>query len=118
MSNNIGYHTRLVSDSKVKVVGGSFGGSVDKETVERLVRAHFTVKIKPSGHGVFVDREGREIYLYLSIDPLKTSVGQAALKEHRKLSAKIQELEDEKLKEIEDLMSSMSSDEILAKLQK
>lgn len=99
-------------------MGGSFGGSIDKETVERLVKAHFTVKIKPSGHAVFVDREDREVHLYLSVDPLKTSAGQAALKEHRKLSAKIQELEDEKLREIEDLMSNMSADEILMKLQK
>lgn len=118
MSNNIGYHTRLVSDNKVKVVGGSFGGSIDNETVERLVKAHFTVKIKPSGHGVFIDRKGREVYLYLSVDPLKTSLGQLALKEHRKISIKLQEFEDQKLKEIEDLMASMSADEILTKLQK
>jgi hypothetical protein len=29
-----------------KIVGGSFGGSVDTETVDRLVNSHFSVFIK------------------------------------------------------------------------
>ena len=61
MANNIGWHTRLYSDNKVKVSGGSFGGNIDQETVERLVKAWFTVNIKPSGAGVFVDCELRRL---------------------------------------------------------
>lgn len=36
---NIGYHTRLDGENSKKISGGSFGGSFDMETVERLVCA-------------------------------------------------------------------------------
>lgn len=117
MSNNIGYHTRLNSNNSIKVCGGSFGGQIDSETVARLVKSHFTVKILNSGTGVFVDREGREVILYISVDPLKTEAGKQALVEHRKVLAAKQKIEDEKEQEIKNLMDSMSSDEILSKLR-
>ena len=77
---NIGYHTRLHLNNSVKVVGGSFGGSLDIETANRLVNAHFTVIVKPSGRPVFVDREGREVSLYISVDPEATEKGKEAVK--------------------------------------
>ena len=64
MRKSISYHTRQVGTDR-KVVGGSFGGNIDTETVDRLVNAHFTVKVKPSGHAVFVDKQEREVGLYL-----------------------------------------------------
>lgn len=117
MSNNIGYHTRLNSNNTIKVCGGSFGGQIDSDTVARLVKSHFTVKILNSGAGVFVDREGREVSLYITVDPLKTEAGKLALAEHRKFMAAKQKIEDEKEQEIEELMASMSNDEILSKLR-
>lgn len=117
MSNNIGYHTRLNSNNTIKVCGGSFGGQIDSDTVARLVKSHFTVKILNSGSGVFVDREGREVNLYISVDPLKTEEGKKALAEHRKVLAANQALEDEKDKEIEELLASMTPDEVLRKLR-
>ena len=36
--SNIGYHTRLYKDNNVKVTGGAFGGAIDRDTVERLVK--------------------------------------------------------------------------------
>lgn len=117
MSVNIGYHTRLYSNNAVKVVGGSFGGQIDMETVERLVKAHFSVKIKPSGSGVFVDKEGREVSLYLSVDPLKTTTGKAAKTEYCKRKVAEYEAEAAKEREIEELMLSLSADEILEKLR-
>ena len=118
MSKNIGYHTRLCSDNSVKVVGGSFGGRIDDDTVNRLVNAHLTVIIKPSGRGVFVDRESREVSLYLSIDPLETEAGRKALDADKVRRQALQLVEDEKVSEIEDLMSSMSPEEILERLRK
>lgn len=82
MRQNIGYHTRLYIDNSVKVTGGSFGGSIDLETVERLSRL-FTVTVKPSGTPVFVDREGREVRLYLSVDCAHTEKGREAIKAWR-----------------------------------
>lgn len=116
-SKNIGYHTRLIGNNSVKVCGGSFGGQVDQETVERLVNAHFSVTIKPSGRAVFVDREGREVALYLSVDPDTTTKGKEALKQYR-IKQQEQAAKDKELaEEVEDLLSSMSYEEILKKLK-
>lgn len=117
MSNNTGYHTRLHSDNTVKVTGGSFGGQIGVDLVERLVKSHFTVKIKPSGSGVFVDKQGREVSLYLSVDPLTTSAGKAAKAEFIKQESAKQEEDEEKRTEIENLMNELTVDEILKKLR-
>lgn len=120
MSKNIGYHTRLYADHNVKVVGGSFGGSIDQETVERLTRL-FTVVVKPSGTPVFVDREGREVRLYLTVDPGATKVGKAALVEHQEKKrielARLREQEEADQREIEDLMDGLSHEEIIRRLK-
>lgn len=116
MRKNIGYHTRLDSNNTVKVCGGSFGGSFDWETVERLVKAHFTVKIQPSGRAVFVDKEGRAVSLYFSVDPDMTLAGKAALAEDRKAREEAQRIEDEKQGQIDELMSGLSNDEIIRRL--
>lgn len=84
MLKNIGYHTRLDGKNSVKVTGGSFGGSLDVETANRLVRSHFTVIVKPSGRPVFVDRGGREVSLYISVDPEITDKGIEAMSAYRK----------------------------------
>lgn len=93
MSKNIGYHTRLDSNNTVKVTGGSFGGSTDQETIERLVNAHFSVRIKPSGRAVFVDNQDREVTLYITVDPMSTEKGKKVAKEHRaEVNKKLYEL--------------------------
>lgn len=116
MSSNIGYHTRLDAQHTVKVVGGSFGGAIDQETIERLVKAHFTVRIKDSGSAVFVDKSNREVSLYFTIDPLKTEAGKEALKVDIARRNDAQKIEDKKLTDIEAIMSGMSTDEILKRL--
>lgn len=118
MYRNIGYHTRLDSNNTVKVVGGSFGGSIDQETIERLVKAHFKVIVKNSGFCVFVDREGREVNLYLSVDPENTQIGQEAIKAYKKLKHLEEQKELDKMQTVEEIMSSMTADEILEKLCK
>jgi len=117
MANNIGWHTRSYSDNKVKISGGSFGGKIDQETVERLVKAFFTVKIKPSGTGVFVDKAGREVMLYLTIDPLNTVVGKEQKRLHDKEKVSFLKQEQEKEKEIDEILSGLSTDEILRRLK-
>ncbi len=116
MRKNIGYHTRLDSNNTVKVVGGSFGGSFDWETVERLVKAHFTVKIQPSGRAVFVDREGRAVSLYVSVDPDQTEAGKLALAEDRKAREEAQRVEEDKQAQIDELMSNFTQDELIRRL--
>lgn len=83
MSKKIGYHTRLENANSCKVTGGSFGGAIDQETVERLVNVHFSVRIKPSGRAVFVDKQDREVSLYITVDPLSTEKGKQALRDWR-----------------------------------
>lgn len=120
-ASNIGYHTRLISNNNTKVVGGSFGGAIDADTVERLTRNHFTVTVKPGGRTVFVDREGREVSLYLSVDPESTSVGALALQNYRTekrradLEASEQRAKEER--EIEELMAGLSHAEIVERLK-
>lgn len=116
MYKNIGYHTRLKSDNTVKAAGGTFGGDFGPETAERLVKHHFTVKVRPSGSLTFVDRQGREVSLYMTVDPATTEAGKAALAEHRRAQAAAQAVEEEKAQRVQALLDTMSHDEILARL--
>lgn len=113
MGDNIGYHTRLYGDNTTKVVGGSFGGAIDMQTVERLVRAHFTVTVKPSGATVFVDKQGREVRLYFSIDPGTTTAGQAALREDRAKRMRQAELD----RDIEERQQQERDDAMIAGIE-
>lgn len=113
---SICYQTRLDSNNAVKLTGGSFSGAIDSETVNRIVKAFFSVKVKPSGRLVFVDKEGREVSLYLSISPEDTDAGKAAQAEYLKERAQLQRVEEEKERQINDLMGNLSSDEIIRRL--
>jgi hypothetical protein len=116
---NIGYHTRLWSNNVVKVVGGSFGGQIDMETVNRLANL-FTVTVSNSGNPVFVDREGREVRLYISVDADKTIVGQEALaawREDRRVQEQgDQERLEQEAEEVDRLMGGLTHDEIVRRL--
>lgn len=122
MHKSICYHTRLSGKDSVKVCGGSFGGQVDMETVEQLVKNQFTVVIKNSGHAVFVDKEGREVNLYINIDPLSTKVGKDSKAKHNKeTSERIErdkKIEAEKRSRLEAIMENMTNEEIIEKLTK
>lgn len=113
---SIGYHTRDGMNNTIKLTGGSFGGAIDMETVNRLVKSHFTVKVRNSGSPVFVDRQGREVSVYITIDPGNTDAGKAALAEDRQRRAALQAVEDEKARRVQDLIDGMSPDEALKRL--
>jgi hypothetical protein len=113
MSKNIGYHTRLISNNATKVCGGSFGGEVSADTVARLVKSHFDVAVKPSGAVVFVDKSGREVSLYLTVDPMTTDIGKVAKKEWL---AKRSAEQDESREKIESLMAGLDDAEIIRRL--
>lgn len=119
---NICYHTRLNSDPAVKVVGGSFGGSIDQDTVRRLVKHHFTVTVRPSGTAVFVDRKGREVSLYLTVDPATTDQGAAALKAWRQQQARqeaeVDGLREQQQDELDELMAGLTHEEVVARLRR
>ncbi len=118
MHKNIGYHTRLHGDHTVKVVGGTFSGTFSAETVDHLVNNHFEVYIYPSsGNPVFVDKEGRKVSLYISVDPLSTEKGKAALAEHNKMKLAEAKQEREEDDEIERLLAGMSNEEALRRLR-
>lgn len=120
-ARNIGYHTRLDADTAVKIVGGTFGGSIDQETVERLVKSHFTVQVLNSGRCVFVDKEQRRVRLYLNVNPESTVSGKAALKAWtRARAAEMEraEAEEEQQKaELEEALSGLSHEEALRRLK-
>lgn len=116
MQKSICYHTRLDSNNTVKLTGGSFTGAINAETVNRIVKAFFTVKVKPSGRLVFIDKAGHEVSLYLSISPEDTDAGKAAQAEYIKELAQRQRVEEDKERRINDLMGNLSSDEIIRRL--
>ncbi len=118
MKKSIGYHTRLHTNNNVKIVGGTFGGDISLETANRLLSAHgYTVIIKPSGNPVFLDKEGREVSLYFTIDPALTEIGRKAIEENNRKQAALRRIEEEKEEEIYNILSSMSNDEILKLLR-
>ncbi len=110
---SIGYHTRSRVDNSIKFTGGSFGGEFDQLTINRLTRAHFKVIVKGSGTPVFVDRNGRECWLYVTVDPGTTEVGKEALAEYKKVVQARQCVEDDKKARLETLMQNYSTDELL-----
>lgn len=122
MNKDIFYQTRLYGNDSIKITGGVFGGSIDLETIERLTKNHFKVVIKNSGHAVFVNNKNQEVNLYIKVDPNITTIGKEAklkyLEEKKKNLIKEQEQEDTKRALIEELMDTMSLEEILQKLKK
>lgn len=116
MHKNIGYHTRLRRDHTVKVAGGCFGGDFGMETANRLVKHHFTVTVTATGRPIFVDRNGREVTLYMTVDPETTDAGKAAMAEYRRAQEAAQAVEAEKARRVEALLDTMSHDEILERL--
>lgn len=90
------------------------------DTVERLAKSHFTVIVKPSGTPVFVDKQGREVRVYFSVDPRDTAMGKAAISEYNKEKARLQAIQEQKEAEqqtqIDDLMAGLSNEEIIRRL--
>jgi hypothetical protein len=118
--SNIGYHTRLYKDNNVKVTGGSFGGAIDRDTVERL-SGLFEVKVLQSGTPVFVDREGREVRLYLSVDPQMTNKGALALQNYRieqaRLDREREQQAEREQNEVDSLLADLTHEEIVKRLR-
>ena len=119
--STLGYHTRLVGNTTVKVHGGSFSGEFDRETVDRLVNTYFSVIVKPSGTPVFVDAQGREVYVYISVDPALTPRGAAALKAWRAMVARQWEedkqRQEEQREELEAAMAGLTHEEAIRRLR-
>ena len=115
--NKLTYHTRLDADHSQKVSGGTFSGVIDYETVERLAKAFFTVSIKPSGRAVFVDKEGREVNLYIKVEAETTSIGIEAKRVWRSERCR-QDAEAELLQdEINSAMAELPPEEVLRRLK-
>lgn len=120
MHRNICFHTRLQGTDQ-KTTGGTFRGSIDQETVERLAKAWFTVEVTPTGRPVFVDKQGRRVSAYVYIDPADTEIGRKALNDWRaEKNARQRELEKQEAAqqaELEELMDGMTHEEIIRKLK-
>ena len=114
---SISYHTRLDSDHRVKVTGGSRQGTYDQETVECLA-SEFTAVVKPSGRVVFVDSEGREVSLYIRIAPEDTKVGKVTLATHRE-QQRLKEVEQiAKTRRLQSLLDSADEDTLIELLER
>lgn len=120
MHKNICFHTRLEGTDQ-KTTGGTFGGSIDQETVERLAKAWFTVEVSATGRPVFIDRQGRKVSAYIYVDPADTEIGKKALSTWRsERNAKQRELEKQEAAqqaELDELMGGMTHEEIIRKLR-
>lgn len=116
-ATNISYHTRSTSDQAVKYVGGSFGGQFDMETVNRLVHAHFNIKVKGSDRLVFVDHHGRECWLYVAVDPQDTELGKTFLAQIRRNKAEQARQEEEREAELQAVLDSMTTEQALRLLK-
>lgn len=117
----IHYHTSLYHSTN-PARSAAFVGDFDELTVNRLVNALFTVTVKPAGVPVFVDVEGREVYLYVSVDPCKTEAGKEALlvyqQEREKREKEARKLQEAQEDEIESLIAGMSREDLLARLRR
>jgi hypothetical protein len=120
MQQTICYHTRAYNNNSLKLTGGTFTGTVDMETANRIANANFTVTVKPSGTPVFVDKQGREVYLYLSVEAASTEIGKEALRawrvEREKREAEEKARHDREQADIEALMEGLSHEEIIRRL--
>ena len=107
MPNIIYCTTPVATDTNVRK---SFGGAIDAQTIERLIERHFKVVINEKGAVNFEDRNGELVRLYIRVRPHQTKQGELRLKEYR--AAKLAE-EYAKEQELEMLMQSMTTEEIL-----
>lgn len=117
MTGHICYHTRLDANGKRRIVGGSFAGGINQETVERMVNAWFKVDVTPSGRAVFVDGAGRRVNLYFNIDPESTERGKEALAEYHRQQEIAQQTKRGKEEEVLRLLDGMTTDEALRRLR-
>lgn len=125
-SKSICYHTRHRSTG-AKAAGGTFGFTTpgkyfDQETIERLLKNHaFKVEFTKSGSPTFVDKEGRQVHLYINVDPLFTSIGQEAQKaylaERRKQVAQEEQQRVARERELEGLIAELGDEEALRRLK-
>lgn len=116
MHKSIIYHTRGALTGE-KIMGGSFGGAFDMDTVNRLIRYHkYKVLVKPSGTPVFVDVAGREVHMYFSVDPRFTDAGKEALDADKQKRFSAQAIEEEKERLVNDLIANMTTEELLERL--
>lgn len=76
----------------------------------------FDVVIKPSGAGVFVDKEGREVSLYFHVDPLKTVKGIDARRLDNERRSQLAKIDEAKERRVNELIANMSTDELLERL--
>lgn len=114
---SISYHTRLISDHKVKVTGGVRQGTYDQPLVDSLA-SDFTAVVKPSGRVVFVDSEGREVSLYIHVYPQDTAAGKAALAAHRE-QQRLKGVEQiAKAKRLKSLIDSADEDTLIELLER
>lgn len=117
MKKSIGYQLREYGNDNNKLVGGSFGGGIDLETIDRLVNAHLDVITLPSGNLCFVDKQGRKVTLKINVDPIFTAKGKAVqtanAAELMQSCAKAQDLQQK----VDDLMQGLSWEEIIRKLE-
>lgn len=113
---SITYHTRLDSDSKVKVCGGSHQGTYDQETVERLASS-FAVVIKPSGRVVFVDSADREVNLHIRVHPEDTRVGKTALAAARLESEARRKKQRALENRLTELLNGLDTEEAIKRLE-
>lgn len=121
MYTAVGYHTRAYLDTTQKISGGFFRGGLDAKTIGNLINAYFDVKIMSGGRAVFVDKNGRPVFLYITVDPSMTAKGKELIAANqaaqRSLAQALQAQEIREREELEDVMQGLSHAEIIKRLR-
>lgn len=117
------YHARLAENNTVKTVGGTITAETLDQAAEQICagKRGFTLRAKSGGRVTFVDSRGREVRVYLSIDPVVSPQGRAALAEfnaaEEKRRREVIAQEKEKQSKLEALIDSIGIDAAISKLQ-
>jgi hypothetical protein len=113
--SRIVYHTRNTQGGKIQ--GGTFGGTFDQETIERLVTSWFTVRELPSGSLCFVDQAGRDVSLYIQIPADGCKAGRILLEAQAKRRAEAEAAEEKLRVEAQNLVDELGPGEAIRRLR-
>jgi len=113
---NIVYEVRS-ANSDTLVRSGAFGGTIDQDTVDRLVNNLFDVEVTKTGRCVLVDHRGNEVRLNLRVIVAHTEKGKAAYAAWREKEVERIENEEQLRMELDDAVDSMGLAAALARLK-
>jgi hypothetical protein len=116
--NSFCYHTRCYRSGS-KLSGGTIHADNYQDAIEKISRM-FQVAMTPTGNLYYIDKQNRDVYLYISIHPEYTINGIEQVKSIRAERTKRQQIayteEERKRVQLESILDGISIDEAIEKL--